>query len=361
LAAKILLRLRRNDPAVGAIANAIGVHPTFALRALHDADFAKAGPILETVAKTERLRLKQRAQDRVKTAVERAIQLGVLEPGKSMVSDLPASFGACCPSAMLEATTDLIGRDTLFGYLEAEVLATQLIDSLASLLARCDTDKRALSQAVGQAHKTIAEVADLKWRSHRGAAESAKKLGQAREMLAEVGETACPGALRDFLINGERAKLLLAAACDLIEACKRAALEEASAKRNELDAQISRSSAIEESWARCIRRGAFFGLLVAGVITLYTEILSGGAGIGRGELPALTRLAMLTLASVFVGAVGGAITAPIVNSGAQSHLQKAESAKHEVDEAIRRLMAEPLTQFASVSHPSAEPGLVLTR
>ena len=83
LTAKILLRMRRPDPALGALANAVALHPSFALRATRDGDFAKAARLVDTVVKTERLRLQQRAQDRIKTAVERAIQLGVLEPGKN--------------------------------------------------------------------------------------------------------------------------------------------------------------------------------------------------------------------------------------------------------------------------------------
>jgi tetratricopeptide (TPR) repeat protein len=342
LTAKIHLRMRRPDPAMGALANAVAIHPAFALRATRDADFAKAGSMIETVAKTERLRLKQRAQDRVKTAVERAIQHGVLEPGKKTASELSAGLGASCPTAMLEATTDLIGRDTLFGFFEAEVLATQLIDSLASLALRCEADKQMVNLAIHQAHKTMAELSDQKWRSSRASHEGAKELAKAVELLKETADAVNVPGLGAFLINREPAKQALAGAVDILERCKCSALDEASAKRNELDVQISRSAAIEESWARCIRRGAIFGLLVAAVITLYTEILSGGGGIGRGNLPALTRLALLTLASTFVGALGGAVTAPIVNSGAQAHLQKAESAKNEVEEAIRRLMAVPL-------------------
>ena len=242
---------------------------------------------------------------------------------------------------MLETTTELVGRDTLFGYFEAEVAATHLIDSLASLAQRCEVEKRTLGLAIHHARQTIAELSDQAWRSSRATHQSAKELAQAAELLKATAEAVTAPNVRDFLMSHEPAKRALAAAQEILERCKRGALDEASAKRSELDAQISRTSAIEESWARCIRRGALFGFLIAAVITLYTEALSGGRGIGRGELPALTRLALLTLASIFIGALGGAATAPIINSGAQSHLQKAESAKNEVEEAIRRLMSVP--------------------
>jgi hypothetical protein len=344
LAAKLLLRMGRADPAAGAAANAVAIHPAFALRAARDADFAKVGTMLETVAKTERLRFKQRAQDRVRAAVERAIQLGVLEPGKKTAAELPAELGASCPSAMLEATTDLLGRDTLFGYFEAEALAARLIDSLATLASRCESDKQMTNLAIRHAHQTIAELSDQKWRSSRATNEGARELAKAVERLKETAEAVNVPSLGAFLINRERAKQALAGAVEILEQCKRNALDEASARRNELEAQISRSSTIEESWARCIRRGALFGLLVAGVITLYTEILAGGAGLERGNLPAVTRLALLTLAATFVGALGGAVTAPIVNSGAQAHLQKAEAARNEVEEAMRRLTEMPLRE-----------------
>jgi len=278
----------------------------------------------------------------VKSAIERAKQVGILDPDTEEPIELPVGSGTAAATTMLDAARKLLGRNTLFGFFEADVLAGRTTEALAAAITRSEGDKRALELAIRQVHETIVQLSDLEWGSPRSAKEAAKDLAKAAELLGGTALAINAANMRDFLMNHSLALAALAGAVKLVEGCKRNALNEADAKRNELDAKISQSASVEESWARCIRRGAYFGLLAAGIVTLYTEILTGGRSIGDGDLPTLLKLAELTMGSTLVGAILGAITAPITNSAAMSQREKAEVAKDEVEETIRRLMAVPL-------------------
>jgi len=342
LVAKILLRLRRVEPGRAAFAAAVAIHPSFATRALHDADFAEFAAEIDSVIEVERLRMNQRAEGAVKSAIDRAKQVGILDSDTEEPTDLPVGSGTAGATTMLDTARKLLGQNTLYGFFEADVLAGRTIEALAAVMTRSEADKRALELAIRQVHETIVKLADLEWSSPRSAKEAAKDLAKAAELLSGTALAMNAPTLPDFLKNYGLAQVALAGAVNLLEGCKRNALDEAGVKRNELDAKISQSMSVEESWARCIRRGACFGLMVAGIVTMYTEILTGGRSIGDGDLPTLFRLAELTIASVLVGAILGAVTAPIANSSALSQREKAELARDEVEATIRRLMAVPL-------------------